>query len=344
MGSEQNIDIVITWVDGSDPAWLEEKAKYQQKKSGDVRANRYRDWDFLRYWFRAIEENAPWVRNIYFVTWGHLPAWLNTDHPKLKIVNHKDFIPAEYLPTFSCRPIEMNLHRIPGLSERFVYFNDDMFLLRKTEVTDFFKNGLPCDTAVLDAITINETTNDGDPIKAQSLYTTLIFNVAAINRNFNKRESMRKNWRKWYSPVYGKQVIRTLLLTPWIKFTGFKSPHVPYSYLKSTFEDAWQHEEEVLKLACEHKFRQPTDVSSRMFSYWQLAKGTFMPRSPKAGVSTSICADAKKNEETLRIIRNREHKMLCINDDYHGDHFEEIQKQFIDAFESIYPKKSSFER
>ncbi|MBR6159158.1 MAG: Stealth CR1 domain-containing protein, partial [Lachnospiraceae bacterium] len=124
------IDFVITWVDGNDPEWRKEKEKYSGKTTGDDREKRYRDWELLRYWFRGVENCAPWVNKIHFVTCGHLPDWLDTGHPKLNIVNHKDYIPEQYLPTFSCRPIELNLHRIPGLSDDFVYFNDDMFLLR----------------------------------------------------------------------------------------------------------------------------------------------------------------------------------------------------------------------
>ena len=82
-----NLDFVITWVDGSDPAWLDEKSHFASGSEADNRKERYRDWDHLKYWFRGIEKNAPWVHNIYFVTWGHLPAWLNTAHPKLHIIN-----------------------------------------------------------------------------------------------------------------------------------------------------------------------------------------------------------------------------------------------------------------
>ena len=101
----------------------------RQKKQGvsvdiDDRIERYRDWEILKYLFRSIENFAPWVNNVYFVTCGHLPAWLNTECPKLQIVSHKDFIPEKYLPTFNSHSIEWNFHRIKNLSEHFVYFND----------------------------------------------------------------------------------------------------------------------------------------------------------------------------------------------------------------------------
>ena len=80
------------WVDGSDPAWLDEKKKYTPTEEADDRDERYRDWNLLKYWFRGVEKYAPWVRKIHFVTWGHVPSWLDTDNDKLHIVKHEDFI------------------------------------------------------------------------------------------------------------------------------------------------------------------------------------------------------------------------------------------------------------
>jgi len=116
------IDFVICWVDGNDPEWQKQKNYYDTSQQTDSREIRYRDWDNLQYWFRGVEKYASWVNKIHFVTWGHLPQWLNTDHPKLNIVRHEDYIPKKYLPTFSARPIEVNLHRIKGLAEHFVFF------------------------------------------------------------------------------------------------------------------------------------------------------------------------------------------------------------------------------
>ena len=144
------IDFVIAWVDGSDTEWQKEKARFETgSTSGDRREIRFRDWDNLRYWFRAVEMYAPWVNRIHFVTWGHFPKWLNTEHPKLHIVKHEDFIPSEFLPTFNSHTIEWNFHRILGLSERFVYFNDDMFLLNQIRPENFFIGEKPVDMLAL---------------------------------------------------------------------------------------------------------------------------------------------------------------------------------------------------
>ena len=91
-----DIDFVVLWVDGSDPVWQAEKAKYQGKTLDDSNAvNRFRDWGLMPYWFRAVERFAPWVRKIHFVTCGHVPAFLNLAHPKLHHVKHADFLPPK---------------------------------------------------------------------------------------------------------------------------------------------------------------------------------------------------------------------------------------------------------
>ncbi len=338
-----DIDFVITWVDGNDPEWLKEKEKYSGKSAGDDRVKRYRDWEFLKYWFRGVEECAPWVRKIHFVTWGHLPAWLNTDHPKLNIVKHTDYIPEKYLPTFSCRPIELNLHRIPGLSDDFVYFNDDMFLMRPVKEEDFFRKGLPCDTAILQASYIKGVDESGNPLEPDKYNTSNIMNLVPINRNFNKKLTIRRNLSKWFAPCYGTAMIRTLLLMPWGDFTGFKNLHLPYSYAKGTFEEAWDKEEMLLDRACMHKFRDSTDVSSRLMSFWQIAQGRFYPRSPKAGLYYSINDNKTNNEKVFEAVRDREHSMLCINDEYTDNDFEEVKKRLLDSFEQAFPNISRFE-
>ena len=166
------IDFVIPWVDGSDPAWQEERRKYKTDSSADSGASRYRDMGILKYWFRAVEAYAPWVNQIHFITWGHLPEWLNTDHPKLHVVNHKDYIPEEYLPTFSTNPIELNIHRISGLSEYFVYFNDDTLLNGPVTPEFFFRKGLPCDFAYINNIYNSDPTELFDHIRINCTWAT----------------------------------------------------------------------------------------------------------------------------------------------------------------------------
>ena len=134
------MDIVITYVDGNDPVW---KKDYEKYTNVPVMQKRFRDWGTLKYLLRGIEVNMPFIRNVYLVVShsSQVPEWVDTEN--LKIVLHKDIIPHEYLPTFNCNPIEMHLHRIEGLDEEYLYFNDDMFPVGKCKAEDFFREGKP---------------------------------------------------------------------------------------------------------------------------------------------------------------------------------------------------------
>lgn len=339
------IDFVLTWVDGNDPAWRAEKEKYKPSTANDSRVQRYRDWDNLQYWFRGVEKFAPWVNKVYFVTCGHYPEWLNLSHPKLRLVKHSDYIPAEYLPTFSSRAIDMNFHRIKELSEHFVYFNDDMFLTQPVKPSDFFLRGLPCDTAIMNALYFGYAEKKyGEAIPKGTDFMAPAMDMFPINRNFDKKKSIRENLFKWFSPQYGIQSFRTLLLMPWAAFTGFMSYHLPYSYLKSTYREAWSKEKDVLSEACAHKFRTPTDVNHWVFSYWQLAKGTFAPRSPKVGKQFALYSENAKNQPALDALRQQTYKFVCLNDSVSGDNFDEIKAILNAELQALLPEKSKFEK
>ena len=105
----------------------------------DVAANRFQDNDELRFSLRSLEKYAPWIRHIYIVTNGQRPHWLNLSHPKVSLITHEQiFANKSHLPTFSSPSIETNIHRIPGLSRRFLYFNDDLLLGSPVWPDDFF--------------------------------------------------------------------------------------------------------------------------------------------------------------------------------------------------------------
>jgi hypothetical protein len=143
------MDAVITYVDNTDPIWYEEFAKWSENEVNEhnfINAARYRPWNNLQYCLRSIEKNAPFIRKVHLIVSGpsQVPNWINTD--TVNVVFHKDIIPKEYLPTFNSRTIEMCMHNIKDLDEEFIYFNDDMFIVRKLKPTDFFEDGCPANT------------------------------------------------------------------------------------------------------------------------------------------------------------------------------------------------------
>lgn len=329
---DNRIDIVLPWVDGTDPEWLVQYNRYTQKSNnGDSQAIRYRDWGLLKYWFRAIEEFMPWVNKVHFITAGHVPDWLNLNHDKINWIKHSDFIPLEYLPTFSANTIELNLHRIKDLSEQFIYFNDDIYVLRPLKKTYFFKNGLPRDYAVMTA-----KPSDGGIIHMA------INDLDVIDRNFNKRKQILSNISKWFALCYGKGLINNLLLLPWRDFSGFIDPHMPNSFLKSIIEEVWQKEYEVLDRTCRQKFRTSDDVNQWLFRYWQLAKCQFYPINKKEDV---ICLDILPNTiDGLRfLLEDSKLKMLCLNDSDAIIDYGYMQSEIKRIFESRFLKKSCFE-
>lgn len=141
------IDIVYTWVDGNDPSFEEEKRLWADATGAHVEAtgsSRFENAEELKYSLRSLDVFFPHFRNVYIVVKdGQMPPYIKP-HPQLHIVPHSQLIDRKYLPTFSSLCIEMFLHRIPGLSERYLYFNDDIFFLRPLERTDFYdESGVP---------------------------------------------------------------------------------------------------------------------------------------------------------------------------------------------------------
>lgn len=328
----EKIDFVLTWVDGGDENWLKERNLYSPDRGADNSESRYRDWENLQYWFRGVEKFAPWVNRIYFVTWGHTPSWLNVNHPKLTVVRHEEFLKKEYLPTFNINSIELNLHRIEGLSEQFVFFNDDMFLIRPMEPEDFFKNGLPRDCCIETALVQDKIDNP---------FAHILMNGAAlVNMHYDKRQVIRKNFRKWFSPAYGAMALRNLLMLPYREFSSFKYTHQPSPFLKSTYEAVWEKEGEKLDALCYNKFRTVFDVNQYVMKYWQYMEGRYEPQTPKIG---RFCIVGRDDDRIFRSIEGQECKMICLNDESDLKDFEGYKKRIINSFEKILPSKSSYE-
>jgi len=105
----------------------------------DFSSNRFADNDELKYSLRSVEKFVPWVRKVFIVTNGQIPSWLDIHHPRIKLVTHEEiFVNKSHLPTFSSPAIESHIHRIPGLSKKFIYMNDDVFFGAPVWPDDFF--------------------------------------------------------------------------------------------------------------------------------------------------------------------------------------------------------------
>ena len=332
------IDIVMPWVNGTDREWQDLKAKYSDSVAPNNKGNsvnRYRDWDNLQYVFHSIETFMPWVRKVHFVTNGQRPGWLNEEYTKLNWVKHEDFVPSQYRPTFSANPIELNLHRISGLSERFIFFNDDFFITQPTKKTDFFDlNGLPKDQSVL--LRVPGATYD-------DIFGHILLNdIGLINQNFKRNDVLKKHFFRLFSPKNG--LLAPLLSATYLPtnhFPGFMVPHMPQSYLKSVFEEVWQKESEILDATCKNKFRGITDVNQYIMREWQFVTGQFEPTNIlKSSKYFSIFPE--QLEQADEAIRSGKYRMICINDVEIGN-FEDTKHTINNSLLSILPSKSRFE-
>lgn len=329
-----DIDFVVTWVDMSDPEWQKDFIKYSSTgdntKNGVSKA-RFRDQGFLRYWFRGVEKFAPWVRKIHFVTSGQKPDWLDENNPKIHLVSHKDFIPERFLPTYNSVVIERYMHRIPGIADHFVYFNDDFFIINSIGPERFFRDGLPCDIAAFHY----------NPSWSQ-WYKRIKNNMRIINRHFDKKEVMERWHDKWFDKSYGSKARWNYLLKPYGKFITLRTPHNAQPYLKSTFEEVWAVAEKELTETSANKFRALTDYTPELFRAWQICRGNFTPYNTYA--DTKMFPLMIKPKQAIRAIYNQSYSLICLNDNVHIRHYDEVMESLKKAFDHILPQKSSFEK
>lgn len=333
----QEIDFVVPWVDGNDPVWKKKYASYKGEElvlEGEQGA-RYRENDIFKYWFRAVEKYAPWVRKIHLITDNQTPNWLNINHPKLNLVNHTDYIPSKYLPAFNANVIELNMHRIEGLSDKFVYFNDDFFLNGPIDSEFYFIKGLPCDSLILKPLA---------PCNVESIQfvSMMVMNTVLINKNFSLRKLVRNNPNKLFPLCYSSKMVKNYFYYKFNKFfIGFDNPHLPQPFIKSTFNEVWEKEGEYLNATCKNKFRASSDLTQYLFRYWQLASAKFHPISPKhMGIYYNIC-----NTNVSRIIKtlkNESYKQICLNDSIHFDDDRALE-QIREALDEKFQYKSTYE-
>ncbi|WAL40104.1 stealth family protein [Brevibacterium sp. BRM-1] len=311
------VDIVYTWVDGDDPAWQERKLVAEgvldpaEVNETATITSRFTSRDELRYSLRSVEQFANWVNHIYIVTDRQVPEWLDVDHPKVTVIDHRDiFTDPEALPVFNSHAIESQLHHIPGLSEHYVYLNDDIFFMRPTEPTLFFTgNGqskfFPS-TAPLD-------------IDAPSARDLPVLSAAKQNRAFMLN-------------AFGRVVTN-------------KFKHTPHSQLRSVLSEMEaKHEQEFQDVAAS-RFRHPDDLSitSALYHFYAYAAGRAQP----GGIRYAYMDIAREDADLYlqRLARRTDLDVLCLNDTNTTETDEEYLTRILGRFlNSRFPIPSHFEK
>ena len=332
MHANEDVDIVITWVDGSDPVWQEDYKKYT-KKTYDFA--RYEDTGTLKYIFRGLEAFMPWVRKVHLVTYGHLPEWLDADHPMLNIVKHCEIIAPENLPTFNSRNIEMAFLNIPDLSEKFIYFNDDTLVVKPLGKSRFFKNDLPVDNIRLCALhydgMFTHTLHEMSSIIQKEM--ALMTKLEKIKLCLSIKYSIRRNLRNLMFILGGDP-------------PNFTFYHFPQAHLKSNIQSFHEDYAEKAAYTLRQKFRTPFCCNNFVFRFLGLVRNKFYPDRDLKDTMYILYDSADSLEQQIKDNFNDNTALLCFGEserfEYHEyDRTKEIIPIFLD---SILGSKSSYEK
>lgn len=320
------IDLVYMWVDGNDPEWQTKRNKYVSGSGNQsqevVGMARWRDNEELRYSLRSVEKYASWVNHIYIITDGQCPAWLNTNNPKISIVDHTEILPKEALPTFNSQAIESCLHKIEGLSEHFIVGNDDtMFTLETTPATFFNEDGSP---------------------------------IVRLSR-FNRQKALRRG--SYAMTIRRMQDLIYDFFGKWIKL----QPHHNFdAYLKSDYKHCIENFcVEAWEATAYHRFRHEEDMQRCFISYYMVVSGHATLRKVGRYNNISGILNALKAAFTNRFandshcihmyygnymakLRKYNPIMICTNDSERAKDEDGLRmKKFL---EELFPQKSSFEK
>jgi stealth protein CR2/Stealth-like protein len=311
------IDVVYTWVDGSDPAWRERKtAAHAAVGLGELNEyasneSRFLSRDELRYSLRSLDTYANWARHIYLVTDDQTPEWLDTANPRITVVSHRElFGDRGRLPTFNSHAIETQLHHIPGLSDHFLYLNDDFFFGRPVDPRLFFDgNGI--------ARFFTSTAKLG-------LGPTGAFDRPVMSGGKNNRDLLFK--------AFGRTATN-------------KFKHVPQSLLKDVLLELEERFPEEFAATASHQFRNPGDLSvlSSLHHHYAYLRGRAVEGSLQYLYADIAAPTTARRLE--RFLRARDQDTFCLNDHDASGVDPLVQQRMLHSFLSRYfPLPSSFER
>ena len=310
-----NIDLVYLWVDGNDPKWQAKRNAFLERKVENSLSSfngRYVNNDELKYSLRSVERYAPWIRKIFIVTDDQTPEWLDIENPKIKIIDHKEILPAESLPCFNSNVLEHFLCKISNLSEYFILSNDDTFFNKIVSPTTFFGK-------------------DGYPI------------IRLTRKPFRRfRWFLREQIFKKPHKLYSKALFNAAELVKQ-KF-GFFYNGLPHhnidSYLKS---DCIRVAEQIFKNEIDHTkmnhIRNANDVQRIVYSYVALAEKRGHLRYVSNDESLHIHIQKDRHFEKLKKFNPT---FFCMNDTEYADDNDRMKLKVW--LSTRFPEKSEFEK
>ena len=309
-----DIDLVYLWVDGNDPVWQAKRDAYigkTEEKSSVNCIGRYANNDELKYSLRSIELYAPWIHRIFIVTDNQIPIWLNTSNPKIRIVDHKEIMLPVCLPCFNSTVIEHFLYKIPGLSEHFLYANDDMFI-NKPVTPDFFfaTDGLPI-------IRFN---------RRLFRKTCLWYREKILGKTLDNYRQIIRNAAELVEKKYGV-------------YYGGKAHHNIDAYLKSDCQFAEQIFKTEIEATFSNHVRSANDIQRSIYAYMALVKkhGYLHYVTQKTSFRFHIHKENHYNK-----LEKYNPTLFCMND---SEYAKDSDRKKVAAYlNKRFPKKSQFEK
>lgn len=309
-----DVDLVYLWVNGNDPEWQAKRNACigtAETQRGVNCKGRYADNDELKYSLRSVAQYASWIHKIYIVTDNQVPSWLDTSNPKVRIVDHKEIMPEICLPCFNSAVIEHFLYNIPGLSEHFLYANDDMFVNRPVKPDDFFaQDGLPI-------VRFNRR-----PLRKFTLWFKEKVQGRALSNYVQTIRRSAEMVEKKYGIYYGG-----------------KTHHNIDAYLKSDYQHAAQVFDSEIKATFANHVRSASDVQRNIYSYVALAEKRAHLHYVTQRTSFRFHIHRENHYKKLE----RYNPMLfCMNDSEFAT--DEDRKRMADFLSLRFPDKSQFEK
>ncbi len=320
---DEPIDAVITWVDNTDTRWRAKFKKHCKACGRTEMSSWHRETGLLKYCLRSIHKNMPWLENIYLITDDQAPRWLHNHGSKLRIIDHAEiFEDTSHLPTFNSMAIESHMHRIRGLSRHFLYFNDDVVVLKPVAQDRFFTSDgghvLPRE----------DTPLPGDLRTGHTTDRSLAYTGLTLTARFGCRER-------------------------------FLTPHTPQPYDRQWISRLWTDWEHQLQRTSMRKLRATDCIALRTLYYntirelpadeWpDFAIGRKYPDYTPDDDQYSFLTtreDLSQFKEQIRLISARLPDMICINDET-ADESDAVQKSevLIPWLEMLLPERAPWER
>lgn len=318
-----DIDIVLPWVNPADINWLKNYKNTVKSLTGDKTPRTIRDMGTLKFIFRGIEKNAPWVRKIHLLLYSptQIPEWLNVNHPKLSIHYHKDFIPEQFTPTYNNLVIEMFIHKLPDLAEKFILINDDMYFVKPLVEEDFFIDNLPTDYPKKTNVIASNPANDRE-LKAMRLnYKTqkLSFFNHIVKNSLNCAKIVTNKYNLWYNY------------------------HQPLNINLSSMIKYYTELEKQLLASCKNsKIRTTKSIVSWFYRYIRLNKNEYIQTDFLEKNFAFIEVISPNVSQVFKHILTK--KIVVINDRIdNSKDFPIVKKRLHKIFNAVFPQKSEFE-